>query len=166
MARVTLTRRYCFCASHRLHTPLLTVEENSRLFGKCNNPYGHGHNYALDVSVTGELDPVLGRLVRIEALDDFVKTVVLGDMAHRNLNTDVEEFAGLVPTTENLAAVILRRLGASWAEAFPGGRVRLERIRIYETKNNTFEALAPDAALAPVAAQDRSHLAVVRKEER
>lgn len=134
-----LTRRYRFSASHRLHSPALSDAENLSVYGKCNNPYGHGHDYVMDVTVRGELDPRLGRLMSVEQLDGFVRRTVVEPMAHRDLNTAVPEFAALVPTTENLARVAAARLAAAWPIAFPGSAALPEKVRIWETKRNIFE---------------------------
>lgn len=137
---IELTRRYQFSASHRLHSSRLTEEENRRLYGKCNNPHGHGHNYVLEVRVRGPVDAQSGCAGRLAVLDRLVRERVLEAFDHRNLNTQVEEFRGdLVPTTENLARVIRQRLSAAWPQAFPGGWPRLKKIRIAETERNIFE---------------------------
>jgi 6-pyruvoyltetrahydropterin/6-carboxytetrahydropterin synthase len=133
-----VTRRYRFSASHRLHAPELSAEENRALYGKCNNPYGHGHNYELEVSVRGPLDGA-GRAVDPRALDALVAREAVGPFDHRNLNSEVEAFARAVPTSENLALEVCRRLKASWRQAFPGEWPKLDRVRIAETANNIFE---------------------------
>jgi 6-pyruvoyltetrahydropterin/6-carboxytetrahydropterin synthase len=130
---IELTRRYRFSASHRLHAPALSPDANRALYGKCNNPYGHGHNYTLDVTLAGPIGPD-GRLEDPRTLDALVSTRVLAPFDHRHLNAEVPEFATLVPTTENLALVIARRLAPAWQ-----GRARLARIRLEETANNFFE---------------------------
>ena len=134
-----VTRRYGFAASHRLDTPQLSGEENRRLYGKCNNPFGHGHNYVVEVSARGPLDPRTGRAVDVEALDDLVRRHVLEPFDHRNLNEDVNSFQGLSPTSENLLVEICRRLKRNWSTAFPGEWPRLENVRIAETPRNIFE---------------------------
>jgi 6-pyruvoyltetrahydropterin/6-carboxytetrahydropterin synthase len=137
---IRLTRRYRFSASHRLHTDLLSEDENRAVYGKCNNPHGHGHNYVLEVSVRGPLDERTGRVADLAALDRLVHCEIVEAFDHRNLNVDVPDFAGSVPTTENLVAVVERRLRRNWQAAFPGEWPRLDRIRIQETRRNTFEA--------------------------
>lgn len=132
---VRVTRRYAFAASHRLHAPQLAPEENQRIYGKCNNPYGHGHNYVLEVSVRGPVDAETGRAVDLTLLDQLVQRAVLEPFDHRHLNTQVAEFASLVPTTENVALVAERRLREQWLAGWP----RLEKIRIAETERNIFE---------------------------
>jgi 6-pyruvoyltetrahydropterin/6-carboxytetrahydropterin synthase len=140
MPSISVTRRYRFSASHRLHSPLLGDDENRRVYGKCNHPFGHGHDYILDVTLSGPLDPSTGRLVPLTFVDTVVRESVLRDVAWRNLNVEVEEFLALVPTTENLASVIATRLEAAWRAAFPGSSVSIEKVRIQETRNNIFEA--------------------------
>jgi 6-pyruvoyltetrahydropterin/6-carboxytetrahydropterin synthase len=139
-----VTRRYGFSASHRLHAPQLGEEENRRLYGKCNNPYGHGHNYVIDVSALGPVDARTGRAVDIEALDGLMRREVLEPFDHSNLNVQVGAFQAVVPTSENLAIEICRRLKASWKSAFPGEWPRLEKIRIAETDRNIFEVKADE----------------------
>lgn len=136
---IRLTRRYRFSASHRLHAGQLSEAENRELYGKCNNPYGHGHDYLLAVSVRGPVEERSGRAADPSALDRLVLGEVVRPFDHRNLNEDVPEFASVVPTTENLALEIQRRLRRSWSAAFPGEWPRLDGIRIQETKRNTFE---------------------------
>lgn len=130
--KLELARRYRFSASHRLHSELLTEEENQRVYGKCNNPYGHGHNYVVEVSVSGDVDPATGMITNLGDLDRFVDREVVEAFDHRNLNEDVPVFQKQVPTTENLCIEIFSRL-----KRFPGAR--LERIRVEETGNNSFE---------------------------
>jgi len=130
--KIELGRRYRFSASHRLHTPKLSEEENGRVFGKCNNPYGHGHNYVLEVRVSGPVEPSTGMIANLAELDAFVEREVLGPFDHKSLNEDVPAFRDGVPTTENLCIEVYRRL-----KAFP--YARLERVRIEETSNNSFE---------------------------
>jgi 6-pyruvoyltetrahydropterin/6-carboxytetrahydropterin synthase len=139
-----VTRRYEFAASHRLDSPRLTAEENRELYGKCNNPYGHGHNYVVDVSARGPLDRVSGQAVNTLVLDALVNRTVVSAFDHRNLNEEVLEFEQLVPTTENLAVEICRRLKHEWSTAFPGEWPRLEKIRIAETDRNIFEISADE----------------------
>lgn len=134
-----LTRRYRFSASHRLHSHQLSDQENSRIYGKCNHPYGHGHDYVLDVSVTGPLDETTGRVVDLDILDAVVGREIIAPFEHRNLNSEVNAFRELVPTTENLAVEIRRRLREAWADAFGFDGPRLEKIRMEETKRNYIE---------------------------
>jgi 6-pyruvoyltetrahydropterin/6-carboxytetrahydropterin synthase len=139
-----VTRRYGFAASHRLHSEQLTEEENSRLYGKCNNPYGHGHNYVVEVSARGPADSRSGRAVDVAALDALVRREVLTPFDHCNLNVEVPAFARVVPTSENLAIEICRRLKQSWSEVFPGEWPKLHLIRIAETERNIFEVKADE----------------------
>jgi 6-pyruvoyltetrahydropterin/6-carboxytetrahydropterin synthase len=128
-----LTRRYRFAASHRLHADALSEEENRRLYGKCNNPYGHGHDYVLEVTVEGAPD-ASGQIADRAALDGLVRDHVLSRLDHMNLNQDLREFKTLVPTTENLASFIEKMLLEYWN--LPA---RLARLRISETDRNAFE---------------------------
>jgi len=130
-----VTRRYSFSASHRLHSAQLSDEQNREIFGKCNNPFGHGHNYILEVTVRGAVAPDTGIVVNLQSLDQVVRDQVLTRYDHRNLNSDVPAFATVPPTTENLTTEIRNGLRANWPPAFPP----LERIRIYETDRNIFE---------------------------
>lgn len=136
---IDLTKRYRFSASHRLNSPLLSDEENDATYGKCNNPFGHGHNYTLQVTVTGPVDPETGLAVDLPTLDQLVKRVVIDRYDHRNMNVDLPEYRDLVPTTEVVARVIAGQLCEHWREAFPGPYPQLRRVRIHETKNNIFE---------------------------
>jgi 6-pyruvoyltetrahydropterin/6-carboxytetrahydropterin synthase len=136
---IRLTKRYRFSASHRLHTPLLSEAENRELYGKCNNPFGHGHDYTLEVRVRGAIDNLTGRVASPEALDRLVREQVLEPFDHRNLNTEAPAFAGVVPTTENLAMEILGRLQVNWRAAFPQAGPVLDGVRVSETKRNKFE---------------------------
>ena len=139
---VRLSRRYRFSASHRLFSDELSEAENRTIFGKCANPFGHGHDYVLDVRVRGPLDSDTGRVVDLDTLDALVQEAILKPFEHSNLNVDIPEFRTLVPTTENLALVIERRLASQWKSKFsesPLQHVRLDRIRIEETKRNIFE---------------------------
>jgi 6-pyruvoyltetrahydropterin/6-carboxytetrahydropterin synthase len=136
---IRLTRRYRFSASHRLHARGLSEAENRELYGKCNNPYGHGHDYLLEVGVRGPVEERSGRVADVAALDRLVGGEVIRAFDHRDLNQDVPEFASLPPTTENLALEVERRLRRNWSAAFPGEWPRLDRIRIRETKRNIFE---------------------------
>ncbi len=134
-----VTRRYRFAASHRLHSPAFSEDENRELYGKCSHPYGHGHDYVLDVTTNGPVDPLSGQVVHLPTLDRLVSEQVLQDFDHRYMNADLGEFQALVPTSENIIRVIEDRLMARWSDAFPGGWPRLEGIRLRETKRNVFE---------------------------
>lgn len=128
-----LTRRYRFSASHRLDVPSFSAEQNRRLFGKCNNPHGHGHDYVVDVTVEGSPDES-GQIVNRSALDQLISATVLRRFEHKNLNLDVPEMADVVPTTENLASAIRNVIAQEWS--LPA---RLHRVRISETARNIFE---------------------------
>jgi len=127
-----LTRRYLFSASHRLNSAQMSAEENLATYGKCNNPHGHGHNYALEVTVSGQVDPNTGMVCNLVDLDACVEREVLSRYHVENLNT-LEEFAVTVPTTENLCIQIFEIL----QRAFP--RAHLEKVRLEETMMNSFE---------------------------
>ena len=136
-----LTRRYRFSASHRLHSSRLSGEENQAVYGKCNNPYGHGHDYVLEVSLRGPADGASGVVAALEDVDELVRRSVLGDFRNANLNIQIPAFAGtgLSPTTENVAVEVRRRLADGWDRVFPDGRPRLHKIRLYETRKNIIE---------------------------
>lgn len=139
-----VTRRYQFAASHRLHSGRLSEEENLRVYGKCAYPYGHGHNYQLEVSLVGPADATSGRAADPAVLDGLVAAQVLKPFEHRNLNVEVELFREVVPTSENLGIEICRRLKRHWRNAFPGEWPKLEKIRIEETPRNIFEIKADE----------------------
>jgi len=129
-----VTRRYRFCASHRLHSPQLPAEVNQQIYGKCNNSYGHGHNYEIEVTVSGPVNPQTGRVADLETLDRLVQERVIEIFDHRNLNEEVTYFQKLVPTTENLCIIIDRELRDAWPAVFPA----LKRVSIWETARNIF----------------------------
>jgi 6-pyruvoyltetrahydropterin/6-carboxytetrahydropterin synthase len=130
--KIALTRRYRFAASHRLHSAALSEVENERVYGKCNSPYGHGHNYAVEVTITGPVDADTGMIANLGDLDPFVQREVIEAFDYKYLNEDVPEFQAIVPTTENVCREIYRRL-----RRFPAAR--LEQVRIEETSKNSFE---------------------------
>lgn len=127
-----LTKRYWFSASHRLHCEALSPEENRAVYGKCNNPHGHGHNYALEVTVAGQVDPKTGMVCNLADLDGFIHENILERFGHENLNT-LTEFQGVVPTTENLCIEIYRILEQGFRHA------AIEKVRMEETMLNSFE---------------------------
>lgn len=129
MGMVYLTRRADFSASHYYHDPKLSSEENRRLFGKCANLNGHGHNYTLEVTVKGDVDGRTGFVVDLKELKDIMEREVVSAMDHRHLNKEVPEFASLIPTTENLAVVIWKRLEPVLKVA------KLHRVRVYEAED-------------------------------
>jgi 6-pyruvoyltetrahydropterin/6-carboxytetrahydropterin synthase len=130
--RAHLTRRYMFSASHRLHSGQMSPEQNRTLYGKCNNPYGHGHNYTVEVTVSGQVDPRTGMVCNLVDLDGFVHSQILERYDHQNLNL-LAEFARIVPTTENLCIAIYEILHRGFRFA------HLEKVRIEETMMNSFE---------------------------
>ena len=127
-----VTRRYRFAASHRLHSAAFSEDENRDLYGKCSNPYGHGHNYVVEVTVAGVPDAATGMIAHLGELDSYVNANVIEPFDHTYLNKDVAVFGDVVPTTENLCIEIFDRL-----KGFPGAR--LTRIRLEETGRNSFE---------------------------
>jgi 6-pyruvoyltetrahydropterin/6-carboxytetrahydropterin synthase len=127
-----LTRRYLFSASHRLHSDAMSDTENALTYGKCNNPYGHGHNYRLDVTVSGGVDQATGMVCNLVDLDGFVQREILDRFDLENLNTRTE-FSQTVPTTENLCIAIYDILQRGFTHA------HLEKVRIEETMMNSFE---------------------------
>jgi len=127
-----LTRRYRFSASHRLHSEEMSAPENRATYGKCNNPFGHGHNYALEVTVSGQVDPSTGMVCNLVDLDGLVEREVLSRYDLSNLNA-LQEFTQVVPTTENLSIEIFEILQRGFAQA------HLDRVRLEETMMNSFE---------------------------
>jgi len=127
-----LTRRYLFSASHRLHSAEMSPEENVSTYGKCNNPHGHGHNYTLEVTVSGQVEPSTGMVCNLVDLDGFIEREVLSRYDLENLNT-LQEFAQTVPTTENLCIEIYEIMQRGFHHA------HLERVRLEETMMNSFE---------------------------
>jgi 6-pyruvoyltetrahydropterin/6-carboxytetrahydropterin synthase len=136
---IRVTRKYRFSASHRLHVPGLPDDKNRELYGKCDNPFGHGHNYEVEISARGPVEARSGRAVDLRLLDALVTEQVLGPLDYRNMNTDIPAFKEIVPTTENLAREIYRRLKSHWKSAFAGEWPVLEKVRIAETPRNIFE---------------------------
>jgi 6-pyruvoyltetrahydropterin/6-carboxytetrahydropterin synthase len=127
-----LSRRYHFSASHRLHSAEMSAEQNRDTYGKCNNPFGHGHNYTLEVTVSGPVDDRTGMICNLVDLDGFVEREVVARYDLENLNT-LQEFATLVPTTENLCVEIFEILQRGFPHA------HLERVKLEETMMNSFE---------------------------
>ena len=127
-----LTRRYRFSASHRLHCDAMSAAENTRVYGKCNNPHGHGHNYMLEVTVSGSVDESTGMVCNLADLDGFVEREILERFDHQNLNC-LPEFQSAVPTTENLCIETYRILERGFRHA------HLEKVRFEETMMNSFE---------------------------
>lgn len=127
-----LSRRYRISASHRLHSDTYSPDRNRAIYGKCNHPHGHGHNYVVEVTVSGQIDPATGMVCNLGDLDGFVRTQVVERWDHKNLNLD-PTFASLVPTTENLCRRIYRTIQSGFPQA------TLERVRVEETSKNFFE---------------------------
>lgn len=132
---IALTRRYRFPAAHVLRSDRFTDEENRRIYGKCAHPSGHGHDYGLEVTVTGPLDPRIGAIVPVAELDALVQERVLGRLGHRMLNED-PWFRDAVPTAENIALAVHEALAAALAER---SGARVARVRLHETRRNAFE---------------------------
>ncbi len=134
-----LTRRYRFSATHRLHSGELSEQDNTRLYGKCSHPFGHGHDYILEVTVRGAVGTATGLIVNRGDLDRLVEEQVLRHFHFKNLNTQLAAFARVVPTAENIALEIRRLLLRHWKETFPEGTPHLTTIRLYETGKNIVE---------------------------
>ena len=127
MPKAHLSRRYHFSASHRLHSDAYSEEQNRAVYGKCNNPHGHGHNYALEVTVAGEPDPVTGMVLDLKELKEILEREVMQRMDHRFLNYEVAELKGQIPTCENIARVIWELLDPKIRQG------KLHRVRLYES---------------------------------
>ncbi len=130
---VYLTRRAQFCAGHRLHNPELSDEENSRIFGKCNNPNYHGHNYTLEVTIVGNPNPVTGMVMDLKDLQSLIEQEVIEYVDHKNLNIEVDFMKGIIPSAENIAIACWNVLEPK----IPAGK--LFSIKIWETENNIVE---------------------------
>jgi 6-pyruvoyltetrahydropterin/6-carboxytetrahydropterin synthase len=126
-----LTRRAVFSASHRLHSDQLSDAENKKIFGKCNHPGGHGHNYVLEVTVKGTPDPKTGMIMNLADLKEAIETQIMAEVDHKHLNVDCPSFRGVNPTAENIAIVFWQLL----EKKLPRGS--LHEIKLYETENNT-----------------------------
>jgi 6-pyruvoyltetrahydropterin/6-carboxytetrahydropterin synthase len=136
--KVRLIRRYSFPASHRLHSPALSDAENRAIYGKCDNPHGHGHNYEVELTVRGTLGAT-GRVIDLATLDRISEEQILTPFRHKNLNAEVEAFRAVVPTTENMASEVDRRLRSVWRSVFGSTGPELEKVRISETERNICE---------------------------
>ena len=128
---VAVTVKVYFEAAHRLHNPARSAEWNRQTFGKCNNPHGHGHNYTLEVTVEGQVDPETGYLIDMKDLKDLLHRVVVNEVDHRFLNIEVTWLDGIIPSTENLARVFFERIAAE----LPDG-IRLAAVTVHETDRN------------------------------
>jgi 6-pyruvoyltetrahydropterin/6-carboxytetrahydropterin synthase len=124
---IRVTRKVEFSAAHYYHNPAFSAEENKRVFGKCSNLHGHGHNYVLEVTVAGEPDPATGMVLDLKELKDILQREIVDRMDHRHLNHEVPELAGKIPTCENIAAVIWNLLEPNIKQG------RLDRVRLYES---------------------------------
>jgi 6-pyruvoyltetrahydropterin/6-carboxytetrahydropterin synthase len=150
-----LTRRYWLAASHRLHSERLSEEQNRATYGKCNNPHGHGHNYLVEITVGGRIDPLTGMVCNLVELDGVVTREVLERFDHQNLNC-MPEFRELVPTSENLCKVIYHIVQQHFSAA------RLQKVRLEETSMNSFEYLGEEpgstggAALVSAGAKEKA----------
>lgn len=133
MPNVTVTRRLRFNAAHRVHNPALSAEENAAIFGKCNNPNWHGHNYTLDVSVRGPVDERTGYVLDLSAVRDTVTRELIDKVDHKNFNLDVEFMRDVIPTSENIVTAFWRILEPALRPA------RLTRLVLWETENNYVE---------------------------
>lgn len=131
--KVSVFRKEHFNAAHRLHNPQWSDEKNQKIFGKCNNPNFHGHNYDLFVELVGDIDPETGYVYDMKILSDLIKAEILNKFDHKNLNLDTEEFRNLNPTAENIAVVIWNKLRAKIDARFE------LKIRLYETERNFVE---------------------------
>lgn len=138
MDRVHLTRRYMFSASHRLHHPGLWEHENRSLYGKCNNPGGHGHNYFLEVTVAGSVEPRSGMVIHLAELDQYVQNKVLDCFQESSLN-ELPNFREQVPTTENVCVEIYEILQEGWGSLSSAQGAVLKQVRLEETSSNFFE---------------------------
>lgn len=130
---IYLTRRETFAAAHRLFKEGLSDKENFELFGKCSNPNWHGHNYTLEVVVTGDIDPATGFVIDLKKLKEIIHEYVISKVDHKNLNVDTDFMKGLIPTSENIVVAIWNQL----KDKIPAGK--LSSIKLYETENNYFE---------------------------
>lgn len=128
-----VSRREVFSASHRLFDANLSDEENEKIFGKCSNPNGHGHNYTLEVTVCGEVNPSTGYLIDLKLLKEIIKKNIIHKVDHKNLNLDVDFLSGKIPTVENIAIAIWDQL----ENRIPSGK--LYSVKIRETENNYVE---------------------------
>jgi 6-pyruvoyltetrahydropterin/6-carboxytetrahydropterin synthase len=133
MPEVTVTRRLTFNAAHRVHNPALSPAENESLFGRCNNPNWHGHNYTLEVSVTGPIDPTTGYVIDLAQLKTLVTETVVNHVDHKNFNLDVPFMNNVNPTSENIIVAFWARIAPRIAPA------RLTRLKMWETENNSVE---------------------------
>lgn len=128
-----ITKRMTFCAGHRLYNPQLSDEKNLEIYGPCSHPGGHGHNYILEVTVSGAIDPKTGMIINLRSMKEIISREIIAKVDHKNLNSDVDFMRGIIPTTENFAAEIWKILDRSF-----GGEL-LQKIMLRETENNCVE---------------------------
>ncbi len=128
-----VTRREVFSASHKLENESLTAKENQDIYDKCNNPYGHGHNYTLEVVVTGEVNPKTGYVIDLKKLKRIIKENIISKVDHRHLNHEVDFMKGIIPTTENIAVAFWKELENKINEG------KLYSVKLFETENNYIE---------------------------
>ena len=146
---ITVTRRYRFSASHRLHISGLSEVQNFALFGKCNNPFGHGHDYALSVTVAGKVSADTGLILNTRLLDELIEKNVLRIFSHSNMNVDIPQLANMVPTTENVAAAIADMVEEQWPAYFANeSETRLSEVHLQETDRNGFAIHIADRSSA------------------
>lgn len=157
--KASVTKLYRFSASHRLHLNQLSEDENIRLYGKCNNPYGHGHDYVFAVTAEGRVHRETGQILQIAELDALVEECVLRLFRDRNINLDVPQFRDLVATTENIAKVVSELLRENW-ESYISGDGTLRRVHVQETDRNGFEVSIPAAAENSHTGSERTKVAV------
>ena len=131
--KTTLTKRMTFCAGHRLFNPGFSDEKNREIFGDCANPSGHGHNYVLEVTVSGEIDKETGMIINLKKMKSIIEDEIISKVDHRNLNIDVDFMKGVIPTTENFARKIWEILDKSF-----GGEL-LDKVVLWESENNKIE---------------------------
>ena len=131
--KTTITKRVSFCAGHRLFNPAFSDEKNLQVFGECSNPNGHGHNFVLEVSLSGSVDRDTGMIINLKDLKEVIDREIVSKVDHKNLNIDVEFMKGLIPTTEILASKIWEILDAKF------GNGLLSKVVLWESENNRFE---------------------------
>ena len=131
---VHVTRRVVFSASHRLHNPEWSDEKNYEIFDKCNNPNGHGHNYVMEVTVSGKQDFGSGYVIDLKIMKKIINEIIVDKVDHKNLNLDVDFLKGIIPSIENLAVIFWEELQDKFGEA-----IKLTKIKICETENNSIE---------------------------
>lgn len=133
MKQIYVTKKIKICSAHRLHSHQLSDEENAELYGVCNNFYGHGHNYILEVTFVGNIDPVTGMVINFNDIEKLLNQHIIEKFDHKHLNHDVDEFKELVPTAENIAVVFWKLLAGTTTSA------KLYKIKLYETEESSVE---------------------------